>query len=143
MATNASDFEPWRARDRAENRLYNAWYASLISGLAAILLTAWAASSSLTERPTALAVSVDGVLTIVLGWITQRYRSRVAACLLTVRSAAFGSSMLIQGHVIAGLLTVLVFTPAYFLGFLGARFLHRQRPARSARGKQGIVVERR
>jgi hypothetical protein len=123
--------EPWRQEAQAEQRIFNAWYASLISGIGTLLLTALASRAGPADDPARIAVSIDGLITIALGWITQRYNSRVAAALLTLRSFGFGSFLLFDGAILAALLTLLVFTPVYYVGFRGTRDLYRLRSART------------
>ena len=114
----------WEIRRRAEDRIWRAWYAALISGVGGLLLTFWA-SRGPADDPRHVVISVDAVLTVLLGWLVGRYRSRVAACLLVLRSIGFGTAMLGTGAILAGVVSLAVFLPMYGYGLIAARDLQR------------------
>jgi len=72
--------QPWELRRRAEDRIWRAWYAALISGVATLLLTFWA-SRGPADDPNRVVISVDALLTLLLGWLVSRYHSRIAGLL--------------------------------------------------------------
>lgn len=129
LTVNDQQWQEWR---RAEDRVFNAWYAALIAGAGTTLLGLWTMNTALTADPRRLYVPIDGLITIVLGWLTRRFRSRAAATLLLIRSGFFGATMLRQGYLLAALLTLGVFAVLYFQGLRGTIDLRRLSALRSA-----------
>ena len=122
----------WRL---AEDRLWRAWYASLIGACAFLLLTLLVAQDPSIPRQRVWMAVGDAAITILLGWTMQRWRSRVAAALLLLQNIWAVIGWLRMGVWVSGAVTT-GFGILYAYGLYATITMRRLAPSSSA--MQGV-----